>query len=197
MGSYCFIKCVDTQTRKRALPFLLRAKFFCHLQTCALGKFAKKSSLTCVLCFLEPSALNYLQVRSGSQEADSSLSYENLERFRIRLAQSGPLAAAVTKLLDMLPAVDLQTQRDVVPHLDNALRQSAGFASRAATCDAVSVLCNSCPNAFKFPGSSNTNPSVRLLRAINYAGEREHGQAAREKMVHALGNLAACTFCCW
>jgi proteasome component ECM29 len=140
---------------------------------------------------LEPSALNYLQVRSGGQQPDSALSYESLERIRLRLAQSGPLAAAVTKLLDMLPSVSIQTQREVVPQLDVALRQSVGFASRAATADAVSVLCNSCPNAFKFHGGGNTNPSVRLLRALYFASERERGQHARDKMVHSLGNLAA------
>ena len=48
-----------------------------------------------------------------------------------------------------------------------------------------------CPNAFLFPGTSTTNPTVRLLRALYTAGEREHGQGARDKMVHALGNLAA------
>lgn len=140
---------------------------------------------------LEPSALNYLQVRSGAQDAGSALSYDNLERVRLRLAQSGPLAAAVTKLLGMLPSVSLQTQKDVVPELDSALRHSVGFASRAATADAVSALCNSIPDAFRFPGASNTNPSVRLLRALYFASEREHGQGARDKMAHALGNLAA------
>lgn len=32
---------------------------------------------------------------------------------------------------------------------------------------------------------------MRLLRALYYASEREHGQGARDKMAHALGNLAA------
>lgn len=140
---------------------------------------------------LEPSALNYLQARSGAQDADSALSYDNLERVRLRLAQSGPLATAVTKLLGMLPSVSLQTQKEVVPELDSALRHSVGFASRAATADAVSALCNGIPDAFRFPGASNTNPSVRLLRALYFASEREHGQGARDKMAHALGNLAA------
>ena len=140
---------------------------------------------------LEPAALNYLQARSGSQSADSSLSYENLERVRLRLAQSGPLAAAVTRLLDMLPNVSVATQKEVVPQLDSALRQSVGFATRAAIADAVAVLCSTCPKAFHFSGTSNTNPSVRLLRALYFASERERGQGAREKMTHALGNLSA------
>lgn len=140
---------------------------------------------------LEPSALNYLQARSGAHASDSALSYENLERVRLRLAQTGPLAAAVTKLLDMLPSVSIQTQKEVVPQLDSALRQSVGFATRAATADAVSSLCNSCPAAFHFPGSSSTNPAVRLLRALYFASERERGQGVSDKMIHALGSLAA------
>lgn len=32
---------------------------------------------------------------------------------------------------------------------------------------------------------------MRLLRALYFASEREHGQGARDKMAHALGNLAA------
>lgn len=147
-------------------------------------------SLLCSMSGLEPAALNYLQARSGSQDTDSSLSYENLERVRLRLAQSGPLAAAVTKLLFMIPSIRLSTQKEVVPELDAALRQSVGFATRAATADAVALLTTSCPDAFRFPGTSNTNPSVRLLRALYFASERENGQGAREKMIHALGNLA-------
>ncbi|CAB9497586.1 associated protein ECM29 homolog [Seminavis robusta] len=148
-------------------------------------------SLLLSMSSLEPSALNYLQVRSGSHDANSALSYENLERVRLRLAQSGPLAAAVTKLLGMLPSVSIETQKQVVPQLDAALRQSVGFASRAATADAVASLTQSCPNAFNFSGAGNMNPSVRLLRALYFASERERGQGARDKMIHSLGNLAA------
>ena len=139
---------------------------------------------------LEPAALNYLQARSGSQSADSSLSYENLERVRLRLAQSGPLAMAVTKLLDMLPNVSLATQKEVAPQLDSVLRESVGFATRAATADAVTALSSTCPKAFQFSGTSNTNPSVRLLRALYFASERERGQTS-SKMTTALGALAA------
>lgn len=67
----------------------------------------------------------------------------------------------------------------------------SGFATRAATADAVSSLCTGSPSAFSFPGHGTTNPTVRLLRALYYASEREHGQGARDKMAHALGNLAA------
>lgn len=148
-------------------------------------------SLLISMSGLEPSALNYLQVRSGSQTADSELSYDNLERARLRLAQGGPIAAAVNKLLDMLPHIKVDIQKEVVPRLDAALRESVGFATRSATADAVSTLCSKCPKAFQFPGSSSTNPSVRLLRALYFASERERGQIARDKMVHALGNLAA------
>ena len=147
-------------------------------------------SLLFAMSGLEPAALSYLQVRAAGEESGTGGNYERLERIRLQLAQSGPLATAVTKCLAMLPRCDLEVQKSVVPQLDAALRLSAGFASRAATADAVSTLCSSCPNAFKFTGSLSTNPSVRLLRALYFASEREHGQAARDKMSHALGNLA-------
>ena len=44
---------------------------------------------------------------------------------------------------------------------------------------------------FQFVGANTTNPSVRLLRAFYYASERERGPAAKDKMIHALGNLAS------
>lgn len=135
-------------------------------------------------------ALNYLQARSGSQSADSSLSYESLERVRLRLSQSGPLAIAVSKLLDMLPSVTLTTQQEVIVSLDLVLRESLGFATRAAVADAVTALSRTCPKAFYCSGTSNSNPSVRLLRALYFASERERGQTA-SKMTTALGALAA------
>ena len=55
----------------------------------------------------------------------------------------------------------------------------------------MSSLCTASPAAFNFPGHGTSNPTVRLLRALYYASEREHGQGARDKMTHALGNLAA------
>jgi len=93
--------------------------------------------------------------------------------------------------LDMMGSVQLECQKGVIPHLDSAIRTGAGFATRAAAADAVSSLCNTCPQAFKFPGQSSTNPTVRLLRALYFASERERGVGARDKMAHALGNLAA------
>lgn len=54
----------------------------------------------------------------------------------------------------------------------------------------MSTLSSICPLAFKFPGQSTTNPTVRLLRALYFASERERGVGARDKMAHALGNLA-------
>lgn len=140
-------------------------------------------SLLMAMSGLEPAALNYLQLRTSDQDG--------LERARLQLAQSGPLATAVAKCLDMFPRLDLATQQAVVPQLDSALRMAAGFATRAAVADSVSTLCSTCPNSFRFPGSSTSNPSVRLLRAFYFASERERGQAAKDKMVHALGNLAA------
>ena len=110
---------------------------------------------------------------------------------RLQIAQSGEIASALTKCLDMVKHIGLQAQKAVIPQIDSALRCGAGFATRAAAADAVSSLCNICPLAFAFPGSSTTNPTVRLLRALYFASEREKGNAARDKMTHAFGNLAA------
>ena len=140
-------------------------------------------SLLLAMSGLEPAALNYLQLRTSD--------HEGLERIRLQLASSGPLASALTKCLELLPSVALETQQRVAPELDSALRQSAGFATRAATADAVSTLCSTCPAVFRFAGPSNANPSVRLLRAFYFASERERGAGAKDKMIHALGNLAA------
>lgn len=146
-------------------------------------------SLLMAMSGLEPAALNYFQVRAAGRE--SSDTYDRLEHARIQFAQSGPIAQALNRCLEMVPLVDLPSQQLIVPQLDSALRGGAGFATRAATADAVSTLSHSCPSAFKFPGISSTNPTVRLLRALYFASERERGIAATDKMSHALGNLAS------
>ena len=138
---------------------------------------------------LEPATLNYLQVRAAG--STNSNSYEQLERARLQLAQSGPIGGALQKCLDMISSVHLSTQQAVISQLDSALRTGAGFATRAAVADTVSTLCANCPLAFSFSGASSNNPTVRLLRALYLASERERGQGAKEKMAHALGNLAA------
>jgi proteasome component ECM29 len=148
-------------------------------------------SLLLSMSSLEPSAFNYLQVRVAGQGTGSAESYDSLERLRLQVVQNGPLAMAVTKCLEMIPAIDLDIQRAVVPQLDSALRLSAGLATRTAAADCVSTLCNTCPNAFKHTGSSAANPSVSLLRALYAASEREKGTASREKYSTALGHLAA------
>ena len=148
-------------------------------------------SLLLAMSSLEPAALSYLQVRAAGQGTDSEGSYGALERLRIQVAQTGPLAKAVTKLLDMVPKVAIDNQQAVIPKLNNALRLSAGFTTRAAVADACSSLCHSCPSAFKFGGSTATNPSVGLLRGFFHGAERESGAAARGKMAHAFGCLAA------
>lgn len=148
-------------------------------------------SLLLAMSSLEPAALNYLQVRASGQGTGADSSYETIERIRLQVAQTGPLATAVTKLLDMVPQVDLEAQRAVIPQLNSALRQSAGFTTRAAVADACAALCNSCPNAFKFSGSNSTNPAVGLLRGFFHGAERESGAGARSKMAHAFGSLAS------
>ena len=90
----------------------------------------------------------------------------------------------------MVRHVDIDAQRKLIPELDASLRKGAGFATRAATADAVGSLCSTCPAAFSFPGSTMANPTVRLLRALYFASERERGTTAKDKMTHALGSLA-------
>ena len=144
-------------------------------------------SLLMAMSGLEPAALNYLQVRTAASDAAAS---DNLERLRINAALSGPIAGALQKCLDMVKHVDLDAQRKLIPELDASLRKGAGFATRAATADAVGVLSGTCPAAFSFPGSTMSNPTVRLLRALYFASERERGATAKDKMTHALGSLA-------
>lgn len=148
-------------------------------------------SLLLSMSSLEPAAFSYLQVRAAGRDRGTGDSYDTLERLRLQVVQSGPLATAVTKCLDMMPYMDLSIQKAVVPELDSAIRLSAGLTTRTAAADCVSTLCTTCPDAFKNVGSGMTNPSVSLLRALYYASERERGQAARDKYAHACGNLAA------
>ena len=153
-------------------------------------------SLLMAMSGLEPAALNYLQERvagrdSGASSRAADNGYNRLERIRLQMAQSGPLAGALSKCIEMLKNVDVEYQKAVIPELDSALRRGAGFATRAAAADAVSSLCSVSPGAFKFSGNSASNPTVRLLRALYYASERERGTGAKDKMSHALGNLAA------
>lgn len=74
---------------------------------------------------LEPAALNYLQVRSAGQESGRE-TYEMLERARLQMAQSGPIAGALHKCLDMVPFVEPSAQKEVVTQLDSALRCAVG-----------------------------------------------------------------------
>jgi len=147
-------------------------------------------SLLMSMSGLEPAALNYLQERAAGHDSTVG-SYDRLERVRLQMAQSGPIAVALVKCIDMLRNVDIKCQKAVIPELDSALRCGAGFATRAASADAVSSLCSISPDAFKFSGTSTSNPTVRLLRALYYASERERGNGAKNKMSHALGNLSA------
>lgn len=146
-------------------------------------------SLLMAMSGLEPAALNYLQTRAAGQDSNR---FEQLERIRLQMAQSGPISGALTKCLEMVKAIESDGQKSaVIPHIDSALRCGAGFATRAAAADAVSTLCSQCPSCFNFMGTSISNPTVRLLRALYFASEREQGTGARDKMIHAFGNLAA------
>jgi proteasome component ECM29 len=146
-------------------------------------------SLLMAMSGLEPAALNYLQTRAAGQNSNR---FEQLERIRLQMAQSGPISGALTKCLEMVKCINSDAQKSaVIPQIDSALRCGAGFATRAAAADAVSTLCSQCPSSFKFTGTSTSNPTVRLLRALYFASEREQGAGARDKMTHAFGNLAA------
>lgn len=146
-------------------------------------------SLLMAMSGLEPAALNYLQTRAAGQDSHR---FEQLERIRLQMAQAGPISDAITKCLEIVKMLDSDNQkRAIIPHIDSALRCGAGFATRAAAADAVSTLCSQCPTSFSFSGSSISNPTVRLLRALYFASEREKGSGARDKMIHAFGNLAA------
>ncbi len=146
-------------------------------------------SLLMAMSGLEPAALNYLQTRAAGQNSDQ---FQQLERMRLQMAQAGPIAEAVSKCLEMVKQIDSDDKKKaIVPYIDSALRCGAGFATRAAAADAVSTLCSQTPSAFSFAGSSMSNPTVRLLRALYFASERERGVNARDKMIHAFGNLAS------
>ena len=145
-------------------------------------------SLLMAMSGLEPAALNYLQTRAAGQNSNR---FEELERIRLQMAQTGPISEALTKCLEMVKSIESTARKSaVIPQIDSALRCGAGFATRAAAADAVSTLCAQCPSAFKFPGASTSNPTVRLLRALYFASEREQGTGARDKMTHAFGNLS-------
>jgi len=74
---------------------------------------------------LEPAALNYLQVRTAGRDTGGE-SYDRLERARLQMAQSGPIAGALNKCLDMVPSVELSVQKEIIPQLDSALRSGVG-----------------------------------------------------------------------
>ena len=126
---------------------------------------------------LEPATLNYLQTRAAG--SDASDGYDRLERLRLQMACTGPVAGALHKCLSMIRFLDVEDQKKLIPFFDAALRAGAGFATRAAVADAVGSLCSTSPSAFKITGHSSTNPTVRLLRALYFASERERGAGAR------------------
>ena len=86
-------------------------------------------SLLMAMSGLEPAALNYLQTRAAGQNSNR---FEELERLRLQMAQSGPISGALTKCLEMVKSVESDEQRSaIIPHIDSALRCGAGFATRA------------------------------------------------------------------
>lgn len=82
-------------------------------------------SLLMAMSGLEPAAFNYLQVRSAGQDP-SGVTSDRLERVRLQMAQSGPIADALNKCLGMIPSMPLAVQKAVIPRLDSAIRCGAG-----------------------------------------------------------------------
>ena len=118
--------------------------------------------------------MNYLSVRAAGGE--SSNSYEEIEQARLQIAQSGPLATAVTKCLEILPYCVIDIQQNTIRTLDSTFRLASGTASRVAVADVIANLTSHCSAAFRFGAPSNMNPSVRLMRSLYFASERERGQ---------------------
>ena len=87
--------------------------------------------------------------------------------------------------------ITLNSQKKAILYLGSTIRCGAGFATRAETVDAVSSLSSSCPEAFKFLGTSTMNTTIRLLCALYFASERERRSGVGGKLPHALDNLAA------
>ncbi|GMI11930.1 hypothetical protein TrLO_g5744 [Triparma laevis f. longispina] len=144
--------------------------------------------LVCAMSGLEPSVLNYLQLRMGGEGGTES--GERLESLRLQMAQNGPIGDALNKCVDVIKFSKLETKREVVRELGVALRNSVGAVSRCAVADTVNTLVNSSPEAFKSVQIGNPN-CVKLLRALYFASERERGTGARDKLVFALGNLSS------
>lgn len=130
-----------------------------------------------------------MSVRAAGGE--SSNSYEEIEQARLQIAQSGPLATAVTKCLEILPYCVIDIQQNTIRTLDSTFRLASGTASRVAVADVIANLTSHCSAAFRFGAPSNMNPSVRLMRSLYFASERERGQASKDRMSHALGSIAA------
>ncbi len=144
------------------------------------------NNLICAMSGLEPSALNYLQLRMGGGETG-----ERLEDLRIRMATNGPIGVALTKCVDLIKFADIGTKKEVVRELDAALRNCVGAVSRAAVADVVNQLSTTAPEAFQSFNVSSSSSTVRLLRGLYFASEKERGIAARDKLTFALGNLAS------
>jgi proteasome component ECM29 len=140
-------------------------------------------SLLMSLSGLEPALLSHLQARAAG---DAPGTERDVEQLRLRLADRSSLTSAITKVLNMVPALDLESQRLVVFQLDQALRSSHGLTTRNSVIDAIVSLCCKCPNAF------DANPSTtRLLNALFAAIDHERKDTLmRGKFAYALGFVA-------
>lgn len=109
---------------------------------------------------------------------------------RLRISDKSAVSTAITKCLEMVGKLDIEAQKEVLYHVDNALRCAAGLTSRVAVADAISSLCALCPGAFSTQGSC-TNACIRLLNSLYFAVEQEKKDSLlKGKLSFAFGNVA-------
>jgi proteasome component ECM29 len=140
-------------------------------------------ALLMALSGIEPALLNNLQARAAGETLESE---REVEQLRLRLADKSLLSSVITKVLNMVPQLDLESQRLVVFHLDKALRIAHGLTTRNAVTDAIISVATKCPDAFIMNASTS-----RLLNAIYSAIYQEKKDTLmRGKFSYAIGFIA-------
>jgi len=140
-------------------------------------------SLLMALSGIEPGLLNHLQARAAGGSIESEREVEHL---RLKLADNSSLSSVISKVLNMVPELDVELQRLVIFHLDKSLRSAVGLTTRSAVTDAIISIATKCPDAFIM------NPSTsRLLNAIYSAINQEKKDTLmRGKFSYAIGFIA-------
>ena len=141
------------------------------------------ASLLTALSEVEPALLNHLQARASGDTPETE---REVEQLRLRLADRSSLASAITKVLNMVPHLDLESQRLAVFHLEKCLRTAHGLTTRSAVTDAVNALATLCPDAFIMNASTS-----RLLHGLYLAMDQEKKDTLmRGKFAYTLGHVA-------